>query len=259
MKQENNNFLENSKPFYFSGNKVGVILIHGFTGSPADLRVFGRYLAKQGYTVKGIRLTGHGIHHTVLKKTNRYDWYYSLKRSINEIRDQVEEIFLVGFSMGGDLSILYNEMEKGVKGMVLINTPIYTKPSRLTFWFIPLIKRFKKFKIKGWAKKTDNYFEKRCACSYTKIPLDSAWQFYKLVQESKAVAEKIKIPVYLIQSRHDQAINAESVNFLDKKIKTVYKKDIINTHLHGLLSEYEKRENIYSNINDFIKKSSKIV
>lgn len=245
--------------YYFPGSKTGVVLVHGFTGSPAQTRELGEFFANQGLTVCGVRLVGHGVHHEILKKTNRFDWYYSLKTAVEKIREQVDEVFLIGFSMGGNLSLLFNELAGGVKGLILVNTPIYTRPSRLTFWFIPLIKRFKKYKTKEWAKEMDNYFFEKSAGSYPRIPLESAWQFYKLVQETKEVVPKVNIPVYVIQSARDEVINAQSAEFLKNKLKNLKHFDLIDTEIHGLLTEYPERERIFEKIYNFIRENSGLI
>ncbi len=256
MKYDRNIIKENCQEYYFKGNRVGIVLIHGFTGTPAHTKELGKFLAEKEFTVMGVRLEGHGIHHEILEKTNRYDWYYSLKRSVERMRDKVDEIFLIGFSMGGDLSILFNELDSGIKAMILINTPIYTKPKRITFWFIPLIKRFKKYKTKKWVKEMDNYFVRRDTGSYLRIPLESAWQFYKLIQETKDVVDKIDIPVYVIQSSKDEMINPQSAEFLRNKIKTLKKFDIIDTKTHALLNEYNNKEKVFEKVYNFIKENS---
>jgi hypothetical protein len=48
-----------TEPFYFPGNEIGCLLIHGFTGTPKEMRWMGEYLARQGYSVLGVRLAGH--------------------------------------------------------------------------------------------------------------------------------------------------------------------------------------------------------
>ncbi|MFH1366604.1 MAG: alpha/beta fold hydrolase [Patescibacteria group bacterium] len=254
---EENNFLEITKPFHFEGNEVGIILVHGFTGSPHDLRPLGEYLADKGFTVAGVRLSGHGVHHEVLKKTNRFDWYYSLKMVADDLRKKVKKIYIVGFSMGGNLSLLFTKLEGGVSGLVLINTPIFTKPGRLIFWFIPLIKNFKKFTTKKWAKNMDNYFEKMDQGTYLRIPLDSAWQYYKLVQETKEILPEIEIPVYIIQSTKDKVINFQSADYLFRRIKSQDKKiEYVETDEHKIIANFPGQESIFNKVNIYIKEKA---
>lgn len=251
------NIFDLTKPYFFKRGPIGVMLVHGFTSSPNDLRILGEYLAERNLSVYGVRLQGHGVHHEVLKKTSRFDWFYSLKRAADILKKEVKKVFLVGFSMGGNLSLLFSELEEGVKGLILVNTPIYTKEKRYIFWFIPLIKRFKKFKTKEWVKNMDHYFEMRDHGSYFRTPLGSAWQFYKLVQDSKKVLPHIFIPVYIIQSTKDERINPESADFLIRKIGSQDKRiDYIETDKHQIFANFSKKEEIFEKIYNFIKEKS---
>ena len=51
--------MQGAEAYYFPGNEVGIILVHGFTGSPAELKELGEELHKEGYTVQGVLLPGH--------------------------------------------------------------------------------------------------------------------------------------------------------------------------------------------------------
>ena len=51
--------IKTAEPFYFPGNSTGCLLIHGFTGTPKEMRPLGDFLADKGYSVLGIRLSGH--------------------------------------------------------------------------------------------------------------------------------------------------------------------------------------------------------
>jgi carboxylesterase len=259
MKEEENIF-EINKPFFYPGGDIGVVLVHGFTGGPFDLKPLGEFLAKKGFTVSGVRLQGHGVHYQALKLTNRFDWYYSLKRAIDEIRPKVKKIFIIGFSMGGNLALLFTKLEKGIDGLVLINTPVYTKPGRLVFWFIPLIKNFKKFTTKKWAADIKDYFEKGNQGTYNRVPLDSAWQYYKLVQDAKEILSEINLPVQIFQSKNDSVINARSADFLFRKIKSPDKKiEYINTDQHKIISHFSGQEDIFAKIHCFIREKSSLI
>ena len=217
-------------------------------------------MADKGFTVAGVRLSGHEVYHEVPEKINRFDWYYSFKMAADELRQKVKKIFIVGFSMGGNLALLFTKIERGVDGLILINTPIYTKPGRLIFWFIPLIKNFKKFTTKKRTQDIRDYFENGSKGSYTRIPLDSAWQFYKLVQETKEILPEINLPVYIFQSTNDTDINSWSADYLYRKIKSPDKKiEYINTDQHIIISNFPGQEEIFFKIHRFIRERAALI
>ena len=96
-------FDDKSEPFLFDGSKEhGLLLIHGFTGSPANVRLMGEYLhQKTGYTVKGIRLRGHA---TSMKDLNCHptkDWIDDADDGYKSLKKECKKVSIIGHSMGG--------------------------------------------------------------------------------------------------------------------------------------------------------------
>ena len=92
--------ISTAEPFYFPGNKTGCLLVHGFTGSPKEMRWMGEYLANEGYSVLGIRLAGHATQPEDMMRMHWQDWLASVEDGYYLLKDQVDHIFLVGLSMG---------------------------------------------------------------------------------------------------------------------------------------------------------------
>ena len=65
---------EFAKEFYYKGSNTGVLLIHGFTGTPSEVRLLGEFLKDKGYTVRGILLKGHGTTIEDMRKCGYRDW-----------------------------------------------------------------------------------------------------------------------------------------------------------------------------------------
>jgi len=97
-----------AKPEFFPGKlgKPGILLIHGFTGSPYELRYLGTFLANQGYTVSIPRLPGHGTNGQDFLLCRWEDWYRKVVDSYLDLKQQTEEVYCVGLSMGGVLTLL---------------------------------------------------------------------------------------------------------------------------------------------------------
>src|SRR3989344_307212 len=97
---------ERGKPyFYEADSETLVILIHGFTGSPDDMRELAKYLFSQNISVKVPRLAGHASYWTELEKTSFYDWWKSVEDEIIEASEKYKKIFLIGYSFGGNLAL----------------------------------------------------------------------------------------------------------------------------------------------------------
>ena len=97
--------LPGAEPFAADGSEVGVVLSHGFTGSPQSLRPWAEHLAAAGLTVRLPRLPGHGTRWQDLNDTRWPDWYGEVERAFDELRDHCRQVFGMGLSMGGTLVI----------------------------------------------------------------------------------------------------------------------------------------------------------
>ena len=104
--------MEGAEPFFLPGGSTGVLLIHGFTGLPAELVMMGRYLQQRGCTVLGVRLAGHGTTVEDMSHMTAEDWLDSVRDGYAVLRGSCEHIFVAGHSMGGLLALLL-AAEKG--------------------------------------------------------------------------------------------------------------------------------------------------
>ena len=93
------------EPFYFPGNHIGCLLLHGFSGSPSEMRYMGERLAQDGWTVSGILLSGHGTTPELMAKTSWEDWVKDAEAGVRQLRKSCDIIIGIGLSMGGLLAL----------------------------------------------------------------------------------------------------------------------------------------------------------
>ncbi|QWT20493.1 alpha/beta fold hydrolase [Bacillus sp. NP157] len=91
--------------FQFEGGRDGVLLIHGLTGTPTEMRMLGKGLNRAGFTVVGVRLAGHCGSEDDLLATTWQDWYASAEAAAEELRGRVDRVFVAGLSMGAVLAL----------------------------------------------------------------------------------------------------------------------------------------------------------
>ena len=113
-----------AEPFHADGGRIGVVLSHGLSGSPASMRPWGEYLAAQGYTVDVPRLPGHGTSVAECNRTRWDDWYATVERSYLRLRERCDVVFAGGMSMGGALCIHLAQQHPDVAGVMLVNPAI---------------------------------------------------------------------------------------------------------------------------------------
>lgn len=98
--------LDSARPQYFPGGSNGVLLIHGFGGSPRDMVYLAQRIATEGYTVAVPRLPGHGTNGDDFSLTGRRDWFRRVVDSYAELSAVCDRVSVVGLSMGGVLALL---------------------------------------------------------------------------------------------------------------------------------------------------------
>ena len=109
--------------YYMPGGRSGVLLIHGLTGTPAEMRFVAKGLNRAGFTVYGMQLAGHCGDENDLLKTGWHDWYRSVWEAADRLRKDVDHMFVAGLSMGALLALkLAADRPAEVDGLGLYGT-----------------------------------------------------------------------------------------------------------------------------------------
>ncbi len=132
--------LPHAQPYEAVGGPTGVLLLHGFTGSPSSMRPWAEHLHEAGYTVSVPRLPGHGTTWQELNATPWRNWYDEADRVFADLRSRCDTVFVAGLSMGGCLALrLAEEHGDQVAGLVLVNPAVASADRRLVA--TPVLKR----------------------------------------------------------------------------------------------------------------------
>lgn len=220
-------FPEGGEPFFFPGGRTGCLLIHGFTGAPNEMRLLGEHLAACGFSVLGIRLSGHGTDMTDLLRAREQDWVASVEDGYHLLRGCTDHIVVLGLSMGGVLA-LHAGACLPVDGVVAMSAP-YRTPHPLIQHMrpaLPLLSLFWRY-----AKKSDSDLVDEAArethVDYEAHPLRAVAELEDLVREMQASLPDVRIPVLLIHSRGDTTVPSDHVGLItnalgSKDIETVW-------------------------------------
>ncbi|MEI8118795.1 MAG: alpha/beta fold hydrolase [Methylophilaceae bacterium] len=116
---------------------VGVLLVHGLTGTPTEMKQYGRVIARQGFTVACPELAGHCATIEALTATQWQDWYQSIEDAFDALKQECEHVFVSGLSMGALIALLL-AAKKGhqVAGVILLSTTFFYDG-----WNVPKLKR----------------------------------------------------------------------------------------------------------------------
>lgn len=240
------------EPFYFAGNKkIGVLLIHGFTGSPSEMRLLGNYLHKEGYTVYAPLLKGHGTSPKEMKKTNKDDWWKSVIEGYNYLREKgYEQIVPIGLSMGGILSLKL-AVEKDVVAVVSLATPIFVhnKKFDLAKW----IKYFIPYQAK--TEKAE-HIQKHLAV-YNQTPVACIASLNLLIKEVKANLYRVSNPILIIQGKADETVHYKSADYIYNNVNSAQKNlKWYNKSTHIITLDHD-RNKVFQDISLFLEEFSK--
>lgn len=218
--------------FFFKGGRAGVLLIHGLTGTPAEMQILGKGLHKAGFTVYGMQLAGHCGDEDDLLATNWHDWYDSVNRAADRLLQHVDTLFVGGLSMGAVLSLkLAADRPDDVKGV-----GVYGPTFSYDGWSIPryiqksvfLLKWFKTFGIfrksvfierPPYGLKDERIrktvSESMLSGDSTKgglagNPLGSLAEMQELAKVTKAQLPMVKAPCLIMHSNDDDIANMET-------------------------------------------------
>jgi carboxylesterase len=204
--------LPGAEPFQARGGPVGVLLCHGFTGSPQSLRGWADYLAAQGLSVSLPRLPGHGTTWQDLAHTGWRDWYAEVDAAFGELAGQCEQTFVFGLSMGACLALRLAEVHgSAIRGLVIANPSL--APDTKLFLLAPVLKHAPgSLSLPGIA--SDIKKQGPHELGYDRVPVRAAATLPGLWKTTTADLGKVTQPVLVYRSTVDHVVGPGSMRVL---------------------------------------------
>lgn len=199
-------------PFVLEGtNGEGVLLIHGFTGTPAHFRMLGRALNEHGYTVFAPLLAGHGTTLEDMDRTGRREWIESAEEGLRLLRDRFGTVHVGGLSMGGLLS-LYLASEHPVASVTTIDTPMKLWDRRQPL--VHVVKYVQRFRTWENPEPVPEGEAAEYFIQYDGFPVGAASELVKLTKEVRRRLSKVSAPLLVIQSLADETVKPLSAEII---------------------------------------------
>lgn len=239
--------LEGAETFLLEGNNnKAVLLLHGYTGAPGEMRPLGEYLHSLGYTVLCPRLPGHGTDVKDLEQTTAADWYNTAERACVELLAGFSSVYVAGLSMGGLLAIKL-AAALPVRKAAFISAPIFVQDKREPFL------AFLRFFIHYLPKRKKNYHELDKYCiTYNKMPTRPLMSLFALVRECKnTLLAKINIPCLVLQSRIEHTVQPRSAQYIYDKLASKAKKLVWFEHSGHILTLDVEHGKVFKEIGEF--------
>ena len=241
-------------PFFFKGDRVGVLLIHGFTGAATEMRGLGEYLSSKGHTVSGLLLPGHGTSVNDLAGRKWTEWALAAKSAYDDLTTRCDQIFVAGISLGSLLTINL-AADYPVAGIVLISPAIFiANPLARITWIANLFPITIPQDSAG-SDLVDPEADKRAWC-YEAIPGRAAHQVTLLNKRARRRLPELTVPTLVLMSTGDGQLRFESGPYVIEQIGSM-DKELITLHKsgHNILVDAE-RELVWERTAEFVARIS---
>jgi esterase/lipase len=200
-----------AEPFSFPGGdgpdgRTGVLLVHGFTGTPMSMRPWGEHLAAEGFAVRCPLLPGHGTHWQDCNGSTHDQWTATVEEAFDSLAAECDRVFVAGLSMGGTLATRLAQVRPDdVAGLLLVNPALLTQ--RLDAKLLPLIAKL----TGSWAPIASDIKKPGVTeLAYPKLPTRAMMQLRQLWAATRADLGRVTAPVIVFHSVEDHVV--EPVN-----------------------------------------------
>lgn len=236
-------------PFFLERGETACLLLHGFSGSPAEVRPLGEYLAGQGVTVRAPLLPGHGTTPEELRETGWPEWVRAAEAELAVLQARYARVHLVGFSMGG-LIALYLTAHHGASSVTTLAAPV-----RLADWrqvLVPLAR----YLIPYYPARISNPEIAAQVESYDRFPVDGIHSLLRLAKQVRKDLPRITAPVLALQGERDRWIDPESADYILEQVRSPVRAKRVLEGRHHFLTLEQGRDEVFRAVHAWLRQDS---
>ncbi|WP_078556954.1 alpha/beta hydrolase [Bacillus alkalicellulosilyticus] len=236
------------KPFTFEGGRRAVLLLHGFTGTTADVRMIGRFLQKKGYTCHAPLYKGHGVPPEQLVHTGPDDWWEDVKEGYEHLRAEgFEEIAVCGLSLGGVFSLKLGYTYP-VMGIVPMCAPVKAKTETVMYeGVVDYARHYKK-----WEGKSEADIEKEID-AFKQRPMNTLQALQNLIEDVRKHLDHIYSPVFVVQARNDEMIDTTSATIIHDDVESGVKRIKWYEQSSHVITLGREKEQLHEDVYHFLE------
>ena len=261
--------------YTFNGGPIGCLVLHGFLGSPGSSRPLGEYLSGKGLTVHCPLLPGHGEYPNKLVHGSKEKWIGAAEEGLKVIRQQCEEVFYLGHSMGTVLSAYLAVKELNPQGMIML-APVDKLPDkrlhlfRVLRYVMPWLYPMKFSRLKAIAEDRMRDFDPDIDLEdpavierlpeITRVPTRSIDEMRKTVEMGRTLWPKVEAPAVILQGGEDIAASAEDARRVFGRLTIEDKHFLLfESAGHELMRPLDpNHEQVWLSIFEFIRERSSL-
>ncbi|WP_047980784.1 alpha/beta hydrolase [Ornithinibacillus contaminans] len=236
------------KPFTFEAGPRAVLLLHGFTGHSADVRMLGRFLEKKGYTTHAPIYRGHGKPPEELIQTRPDQWWSDVQEAFQQLKTLgYKEIAVCGLSLGGVLSLKLSYSEN-VKAVIPMCAPMFfDNEKQLTAGFQVFSKEYKQLE----GKEAEVISEEVASLMENSSPMFT--ELGKLIKDVQQNIDTIYTPTMVVQARLDKMINTESATYIYENVEADHKELKWYEESGHVITLDKEKEKLHEDIYQFLE------
>lgn len=247
--------MKGAEPYFIKkSKKIGVLMFHGFTSTPQELKSFAQYLSKKGITVYAPLIAGHGTHVVDLAKTRKKDWEKSAFEAYKKISEYSEEVYIAGSSFGANLAFQVAE-KKRIAGLISMGAPMIFRKHNTMRVVLPFASIFFNFIKKKYNANDKKIIENKL--HYKETPLNCVASMTNLLKESEKTLLNITAPSLIMQSDTDYLLSRLNAELIYKKINSKKKKLFFVPDSYHVFCIDKNKGIAFREIYKFIKETSK--
>jgi carboxylesterase len=232
---------------------IGIVLVHGFTGSPAAMRPWAEFLNARGYSVRVPQLPGHGTKPADLNQVEWPEWPAKVKCEIVELQKHCSQVFVAGLSMGGGTTLyVASELGEEISGIILVNPMIHVRGVSPGLAFA--LSRVVKF---GNSVGGDIKRKGVTEYSYDKLPYRGIHQLLTMLKLTRAKLPAITLPMQLFHSVDDHTLPVSNTEIIMREVGSTNKSRIELLNSFHVATLDHDSELIFTNSLTFIEGLSK--
>lgn len=245
-----------AEPFLFQGSNrnESVLMLHGYTSSPRDLRELGKSINALGYTVSGILLPGHGTRPTDLDGIKWGEWYKAAEQEFDRLRQTTPVVHIVGFSMGGALA-MHLAANRDVGRLVILSPFFKVAYNKWHIipeeWLVFTVGRLLRHLKKKYSGNCNDPEARAKHIAYYHYALSSILEALKLVQVVQGELSRIHNPVLILHAKGDKTTSPSASRKIFESLPSKIKRFVWLRNANHIITHDYGKELVFKEVVQF--------
>jgi carboxylesterase len=261
---------------------VGVLLIHGLTGTPTEMKQFGKLIARKGFTVACPELAGHCATIEALSATKWHDWYASIEKAFDALKQECDHVFVAGLSMGALIALLLAAKRGNqVAGVILLSTTFFydgwNVPKFKQTFLLPLVLHTPLKYFFHWEETSpygikdertralvhailenrDNQAADKIG--YFKTPATVILESVRMIDAAKKVLKSVIVPTLIVHATEDDMASIKNAHYTQANISSKTVETFFVDDSYHVLTLDKRKDDVAKRAAQFCKEQAHIL